>query len=179
MENPFLWLVIAVVFVVLALNGLLYQTGEQWYQSCWQKLYSTEGWQEPKPTTPEQAAAWNQCQLLAEKVTYDQGIIFTSYWSEKDLSTSKYKEVHLNCPSELEDVPSGGWYIFFVKAIEANGGVEFLDRIMPAENMLQRIVKLKWPHCATARKSLGFPKIIRKNGTWDWETPCIPCQNMK
>lgn len=56
-------LAVVVLGGVLTYQGFFFQTGSQFYRTCWERANATEGAQ---PKSPEQAAEWASCQRTAE-----------------------------------------------------------------------------------------------------------------
>lgn len=159
------------IFVVLAVGGWLpYKTGKEWYDTCWQAHNSESG----KPKTPEEAADWKQCEPVAERALYEAGFIFSG--NPDQATTKPLKAVAEACPSNYSDVPLGGINLLVLAQVEQMGGAGLTDRFMPANELIVRAMKQKWPNCPSVREAEGFPKIVMKNGRWDYQFECQPCK---
>ena len=83
-------------------------------------------------------------------------------------------------PSYWRDVPTGGLYFLAVGLVQQQSGPSLFDRFLPAKFMLASAVTQRWPNCSAERKRHGYPRIIEKApGKFDFEKPCIPCQQAK
>lgn len=162
-----------VVFIALvswlAYSGLFYQTGKQWFDSCWQAQNSKEG-----PKTPDEAASRGKCKYIAEKSLFESGFIFSG--NPEHAVTPELKEIVAACPSNYSDIPFGGPQILAVDMVESHGGAEILDSFLPASHLIVGAFKSRWPNCPSARERGGFPKIVERNGVFEWEAPCKPCE---
>jgi len=131
-----LTLLTAIIWLIY--QGTFYQTGRQWYHSCWQKYNATTEWfAEPQPKSPEEAANWAQCTKLADEVTYGNGMVFTS--NPVDENDKVGIALAKACPAPWSDYPINGIYVIFVKNIENSGGVSLVDNLRPAQSMLRDI----------------------------------------
>jgi hypothetical protein len=165
-------LVAAVVIgAILSHQGVFYQTGSQFYRTCWERLHSKP---DSKPDTPEQAAAWATCQLVAESAFSKEGFLFSG--NPELAVTPQLTAVYHACPSQWSDMfPEDLWRVA-VQVIQDNGGPRLPDKFLPAASAVTRAFSTKWPSCvATARKN-GFPRIVMRNGSWDFEEKCVPCE---
>lgn len=155
--------------LLLAQTGILYQTGHQWFESCWTQINEKRA-----PATPEEAIAWKQCEPVAEKAIYEAGFIFGG--SPEKAQTAASKAVLDACPSNWTDVPIGGIRYLAIRLVEEQGGTRLVDRFIPPEWLVAHVVQTKWPRCADTRAANGYPRIVKRGDTWDFETPCIPCE---
>lgn len=155
--------------------GLFYQTGYQWYESCWNKRKAAidqKTVSDPKASTPQEGAAWARCELLAEEVTYNLGFVFTGLgWGDRDVV-----ELHKACPSSWSDVPGGGWYMKLVKLMEKQGGPPIWSQFVQAQSVIEHTLKSRWPTCNEVRIKQGYPRIVQIEGEWTWESRCRPCE---
>ncbi len=164
-----------VAAAVAGYSGLFGQTGADYFQSCWELSAETgkkgfAGKVEPK--SPQQAIDWAQCEPISQRGVYRTGIIFVGNATHAD-EIALEKE----CPSSYKQVPIGGSYMLTISLLEAAGGPKFYDRFLPAEIMVGRVWKDKWPTCSTARERQGYPRIVEKSpGVFGWERPCARCK---
>ena len=56
------------------------------------------------------------------------------------------------------------------------GGPTVFDRFTPANRLIVRTFTAKWPNCPAARAANGFPRIVERNGKFEFEEPCKPCE---
>lgn len=165
----FLFVVVLVVGAWMTHAGVFYQTGQQWFESCWTKTN-----QQRDPATPQEAVAWQQCEPLTMSAVYRAGFVFGGD-PEREL-TPAAKAVTAACPSNWTDMPIGGIHVLAVKLIEEQGGPRFEDRFLPPGKLVTHAFMSKWPQCPAVRVANGFPKIVNHGGTWDFEVPCKPCE---
>ena len=151
---------------------MFYQTGQQWFDSCW-----ALGNAKRNPATPQEAVAWKQCEPVTERAVYEAGFVFGGD-PEKEI-TPAAKAITAACPSNWIDMPIGGAFLLAVGLIEKQGGPRLVDRFMPPESIVAHAFKSRWPGCPSARAANGFPKIVLKGDTWDFESPCKPCAEEK
>lgn len=164
-----LWIIGAAVLAALAYNGIFYQTGKQWYDTCWSAKHSKDG-----PKSADEAAAWGKCEYVARKALFDKGFIFSG--NPDNAVTPALKEVVESCPSNYSDIPLSGVDTLAIDLIEQQGGASFWDKFLPANNLINHVFLAKWPNCPVTRSKWGFPKIVEKNGSFDWESECKPCE---
>jgi hypothetical protein len=50
------------------------------------------------------------------------------------------------------------------------------DKFLPARATVVRVFSSKWPTCVATATENGFPKVVKRNGTWDFVTECVPCK---
>lgn len=155
-----------------AQTGVFYQTGQQWFDSCWARSNLKRD-----PTTPQEAIAWKQCEPVTETAVYEAGFIFGGD-PQKEI-TPAARAIIAACPSNWSDIPIGGAFRLAVGLIEKQGGPRFVDRFIPPESLVTNAFKSQWPGCPNARVANGYPKIVRKSETWDFEVPCKPCAEEK
>ena len=150
-------------------SGWFYQTGQQWFDTCWSAQNLTDG-----PKTPEEALARGQCKYNAEKALFAAGFVFSG--NPEFSVTPELKATSDACPSNYKDVPIAGPQILVVNMIQERGGVDRLDSFLPASRLIVRTFESRWPSCPAVREANGFPKIVEKNGEFDWATKCKPCE---
>lgn len=169
-EGGFLTLVVLGVIAFFVLRtGVLYQTGSQWFTACWQAQHATE-----PAKTPEEAIARNSCGHTAEAALYDAGYIFAG--NPEYAKTPELHAVQQACPNAYSEVPLMGIQILLVDDLEAHGGTDLLDSVLPAGTTIKRVLKKRWPNCAAVREAAGFPKVIEKNGGFHFADDCKPCE---
>lgn len=163
-------------FLILAASGIFYETGTSWYHSCWQRVNDFDGWVAPKPSSPEESAAWQQCEPIAIEGTNQSGVVFTNFpIGETDIRSRKIEKA---CPNIRKDFPLLGWHIKVVKIIESGGGTTFRDKLYPASSTVQHAIEKEWPNCRSILSELGYPRLKKTGNVWDWETPCPKCKHL-
>jgi hypothetical protein len=165
----------AAIFAVLAYNGVLYTTGDVWYDACWKKKQAQVDFsKEPTAPDPETDILWKNCERSAEKAFYDKGMVFSGL--PKDSSDQRGLALKRACPSNWSDVALGGFYMNAVDVVAQNGGPSILDRILPADMMLGRMFEKTWPNCARERMAQGYPKVVEISpNNFQWAEPCSVC----
>jgi hypothetical protein len=172
----------ALFWIVIALAGSYWfytdykasgsLTGKDYYEACWELKSKMKGFTEPPPSTPYQAGQWKQCEPVAQRAIYDNGLIFAGIEAGEDA-----QKLRRSCPDKWSEVPVAGVFYLYVKDTEAEGGVQGLFRILPANWAIGAWARTRWPHCSEVRESLGFPKVVQKDdGTFGWEKPCPKCK---
>jgi len=162
-------LIVAIAIGWMVYAGAFFQTGAQWFQSCW-----VEQNEERKPATPDESIAWSQCESVAQRAVFGSGFV-TSGRSEH-ATTPETKALANACPGSWSDVPIGGFKYLAVQFIEKTGGPMLIDKFTPPDAMIERVFKSKWPNCQATVKANNFPKIILRGETWEFESPCKPCE---
>jgi hypothetical protein len=163
-------LIVIAIGLGLCYGGVFYQTGAQFYEACWQKAHANNR----EPDSPEQAARWATCGGTTDDALFNAGFIFSG--NPVFAVTPQLKAVDAACPSNYSDLPmDGAWYLA-VKMIQDSGGPVLLDRITPARSAIVRVFESKWPRCAATATANGFPKLVKRNGNWEFATTCVPCK---
>jgi hypothetical protein len=165
-----LGLIVAVTVAWATYAGLFFQTGQQWFESCWTAQNSKRS-----PTTATESVAWKQCEPVAEGSAYKAGFVFVG----TSQITTPMQAVARACPSLWADVPIGGLHLLVVDIVEKAGGPDLVDRFIPPDRMIEEAFLSRWPNCPTVRAASGFPKIVKKGDRWDFEVPCKPCEAEK
>jgi hypothetical protein len=163
-------LIAAVSFACLCYNGMFYRTGAQFYDTCWQKVHANG----KEPNSPQQAANWSVCEDTADAALYGAHFIFAGI--PDNLVTPQLKAVGAACPSNAYDRPIGGSWILAVKLMQDRGGPTLGDHFSSARYSIVRVFKTRWPNCGAIAAANGFPPVVKKEGDWVFETPCIPCK---
>jgi hypothetical protein len=154
----------------LAYIGAFYPTGRQYYEVCWTKKNAEQSHAAVQSHAPDayQDVIWGNCDSIAERVIYASGMLTNN--QDKD-------EIALRavCPELLY------WYSWeIIDAVRASGGPTLVDAITPAEWMIGRIAKARWPKCDEERRRLGYPKVVEtKPGEFGWAEVCAPCEARK
>ena len=97
-------------------TGVLYQTGQQFYDACWAKAHANG----KEPESPEQAAQWGSCQETADAALFDAGFIFAG--NPENAVTPQLKAVVMACPSSWSEIPIDGVWSLAVSRIAQQGG---------------------------------------------------------
>lgn len=168
--SPGAWIVVGLLLGLLLQSGVPYQTGHQWYEDCWRAQHANG----KEASSPSEAATWAQCQPVAERALFDAGWVFSG--NPEYAVTPQLKAVTAACPSNYSDIPIAGIHYLVVPEIEKAGGADLLDRFLPPDPMIVRAMSVRWPHCAQVRFEQGIPKIVKKDGKWDFVTECWPCK---
>ena len=150
----------------VAQTGMIYQTGQQWYETCWTSIHAKR-----EANTAQEAKAWRQCSPLAEESVFNAGYIFAG----QPPITAPSKALADACPGSWSDLPLGGIHVLVVRLIEEQGGPTLIEGFQPAEQLIVRAFKTKWPKCPKARHDNGFPKLVRLGERWHFDGRCRPC----
>jgi hypothetical protein len=165
----FLAVIVLAIAAWLDYKGVFFQTGNQWFQSCWTASNSNR----PAENADEEVA-WQQCGPVAERAIYNAGFVFGG--DVGSAVTPAVQALDKVCPSNWTDVPLGGVQILAVNLIAKQGGPKLLDAFIPPDRMIVAAFQRRWPRCQAVRKQYGFPRVILTNGQWNYATPCKPCQ---
>lgn len=152
--------------------GIFFQTGNQWFQSCW-----VEQHEKRSPLTPEESIAWTRCEPVAQRAVFGSG--FVPSGNPDYAVTPESKALSNACLSNYTDVPIGGMKYLAVGLIEKAGGPSLVERFTPPDAMIVRAFKSKWPNCQSVARANGFPKIVLRGEAWEFETTCKPCEAEK
>ena len=165
----------AAIMAVLAYSGTFSSTGKQWYEGCYEYQVAEEKAglaSEPQASDPYKAVFWKNCEPTSERGIFKAGFVLAGN-PDRDRGSVALGDA---CPSSWTDVPLGGTHILTLRLLQEQGGPTFTDWFLPADEMIERVYKKRWPYCALKRESLGFPRIVEKTpGNFDWETPCKRC----
>jgi hypothetical protein len=162
-------LIITAVAGWLCYRGTFYQTGAQFYASCGQRMHANGH----EANSPEQAAQWATCDETAKTAVYRHGFVFGG--SPDYAVTPQLQAVRAACPSMYGDVPLTGIWALAVQMIQDSGGATLTDEFLPARATIVRVFTAKWPDCARTATANGFPKLVKRKGTWEFDTLCAPC----
>jgi hypothetical protein len=77
------------------------------------------------------------------------------------------------------DVPLAGIWALAVQMIQDSGGTTLTDKFLPARATIVRVFTAKWPNCARTATANGFPKLVKRKGSWEFDTECKPCMAEK
>ena len=165
-------LVIAAGVAYAAHSGWFYQTGQQWFDSCWSSINS-----KGPASSATEAIAWAQCEPQTKNALFDAGYIFSG--NPEYAVTPELQAAIKACPSNFTDIPMAGVQIMAVDMIQKDGGPQWVDKFLPPSWMIVRTFDKRWPTCAVTRAANGFPKIIQKGDSWVWAEPCKPCEAEK
>ena len=162
---------VGVALLAIAGSGVFFQTGVQWFESCWEKSNSAGPLdRDPKPKSASQSIAWAQCGIKAANVFNDIGFVV----SPSNVDEANADEVRLwkACPNPWEHIPVKGVYASVVAEIEKMGGPQLVDYFLPADHLIRRAWLSRWPSCSSERKRQGYPKISASG----WKGECVPCK---
>jgi hypothetical protein len=160
--------VIAIGWMVHA--GVFFQTGNQWFQSCW-----TEQNGNRKPVTPEESIAWSKCESVTKRAVFSSG--FVPSVNPEYAITPETKALTGVCPSNYSDIAGDGSMKYLaVPLVVKIGGPTLIDKFTPPDAMIERAFQARWPNCQAVAKANGFPKIVLRDGKWEFESSCKPCE---
>jgi hypothetical protein len=162
--------IITAVAAYLCYRGAFYQTGAQFYSSCWQRMQANGR----DANSAEQAAEWAMCDETTKTAVYRHGFVFAG--NPRYAVTPQLKTVQAACPSSYSDVPRAGIWALAVRMIQQGGGTTLADKFLPARATVVRVFSSKWPNCVATATENGFPKVVKRHGTWDFVTECMPCK---
>jgi hypothetical protein len=168
-SSPF-WLILILIGLGLCYAGVFYQTGAQFYDTCWKKAHANGR----EPDTPAQAAQWSACEETADAALFNAGFVFSG--NREYAVTPLLKALVAACPSNYSDIPMVGTWDLAVKLIQDTGGPTLKDRFAPASSTIVRVFKSKWPNCVTTAAQNGIPKFVKRDGRWVLSGPCLPCE---
>lgn len=163
------WLVLLVAVGWALQKGWFYQTGQQWFDSCWASVNANGR----SAASPEEATAWAQCGPVVDKALFDAGYVFSG--NPQYAVIPQLHALAAACPSNYTDIPLAGPYSLAVSLIQDAGGPRWLDRFLPPGRMIVKVFDARWPQCTVERVRNGFPKIVMISGKWDFESHCVPC----
>ena len=153
--------------------GVFFQTGSQWFQSCWNEKH-----EQRMPATPEESIAWAKCEPVVERAVFGAG--FVPSGNPAYATTRELKAISNACPNNYSDIPLfGGMKRLAVDLVEKTGGPTLIERFTPPDAMIERAFKSKWPNCPSEAKANGFPKIVLRGEVWEFESTCKPCEAEK
>ena len=170
--RPLVFSSASVIFAAVVLGwmvhaGVFFQTGSQWFQSCW-----TEQNAKRKPATAEESINWAKCEKVTLRAVFGAGFVPAG----NPVTTPETKALADACPRNWYDIPIGGFKYLAVRLIEDTGGPTLIEQFTPPDAMIERAFQSKWPDCQSVVKAHGFPKIIFRDGDWEFEFPCKPCE---
>jgi hypothetical protein len=165
---PFL-ILIALAFGVAAQQGMLYVTAKDWIDACWAKA------QGGKAASRQQDALWEACEPVASRAMFEgAGLLFAGGGAGEGP-----QRLAAVCPSSWTDLYVSGNYVLGVKLLQADGGMNVVQGVLPADVVLQRAFSSRWPRCRAEADQQGYPKVVEKApGKFGWERPCpahLPC----
>lgn len=156
-----------------ASKDYFYQTGQQWFESCWSYTKSTDH----TPKSPAEESAWQQCEPEIRRALFDAGYIFGG--NPDYAVTPELKAVEAACPNGWSEIPMSGVNVMAIDLITRDGGPQFLDKFLPPDRMIVRTFNKRYPNCNAERAKNGFPKIVPKGDDFDWSEPSKPCEAEK
>jgi hypothetical protein len=144
-----------------------YLDGKEYYEACWELKAKRVGFEWPKPSSPYEAGKWKNCEPIARKAIFNNGLVFAGNEMTFGVHDERLRKV---CPDLYAEVPSGGLFYLFVRDTEAQGGLSGIDPFLPATWVVGRWATKRWPMCAAERARLGYTEIVeRSDGTFDFE----------
>jgi hypothetical protein len=148
-------LLLIAIFFAAAYHGTLYVTGSQFYEACSERQAKARplgALEKPQASNPEQAALWTQCTPITARTMRDTGMFFSS---SAENAPPEMKALIGYCPDRYADVPAflKNLYIMAINSIEMVGGPSLIDRVAPAEWLIERVVRQRWPRCEDAART--------------------------
>src|SRR5262249_5449870 len=106
---------------------------------------------EVEADTPSQAVLWASCTPIMAESLDNAGFTLGSSAPEASADAKALASV---CPDRFSEMPSfpESWYRVAVEAIEKTGGPSFIDRVAPAEWLIERAIRVRWPRCIDAAR---------------------------
>jgi hypothetical protein len=165
--------------LILINFNVFYQTGYGYAEFCWQVQNSKNL---DKPTDFKEvmqqakfAMKAKQCEVLPQKALYGRGYVVAG--NPEYAVTPELQLIQKSCPNGFNELPWGGIEYWVISEAVNNNKLNFLDKFIPANITIQRLIDNKWGDCPTAREKAGIPKLVEKNaGAWEFESECIPCK---
>jgi hypothetical protein len=142
----------AAAFAFGAYRGLFYVTGDQFYRACWERSAAQQaigGFKEPQAKDPDQAALWASCTPIVARAWDKAGFAFSS---PDPNAPPEARALVGACPNRDTEVPAFLDYMYLVPIdlIEQSGGPSLIDSVLPADFLIKRVLRARWPHCARA-----------------------------
>ena len=139
---------------VAAYRGVFYVTGSQFYDACWErrvKEKKSEAVKEVEANNPSQAALWASCSPVVLDTKDNAGFALGSSapnaTADEKVLASVCPDVHTEMPMLLDN-----WYALVVEEVEKTGGPSLIDRVAPAEWLVERGARARWPRCIDAAR---------------------------
>jgi hypothetical protein len=160
----------AVIAGYFAYAGAFYPTGRQYYEVCWDKWHSDEK-RTSYASDPYRDVIWSNCEPIARRVIFEAGMIFGVTADLDDDDDADDLALWRACPKTGDTL-----FIMTLDRLQANGGLNITDAVTPVEWMVGRVVRTIWPDCDAERRKQGYPKMVERNGRFDWAQKCTQCE---
>jgi hypothetical protein len=144
--------------LLAAYFGAFGQTGADYFRACWKKNVAARNLpdgQDPMARDADEAIAWADCDYATNKAIFARGIVFVARWAEQNEPA-----LYAACPDASREVPGPGNYFITIKLVVDAGGLQLIDRFLPADYMIGRVWTERWPQCAAVRQRVGFPMVV-------------------
>ncbi len=168
----FIAAILAAAIAWMAHAGVFYQTGTQWFQSCWIAKHEKRS-----PATPDESIAWAKCEPTTQRAVFNAGFVLSG--NPEYAVTPELKALGNACPSLYRDIPIAGMNYLAVNMVEESGGPTVVDSFTPPDAMIKTAFMSKWPNCPSVAKANGFPRAVYRGDAWEFESPCKPCEAEK
>jgi hypothetical protein len=137
-----------------AYYGVFYVTGSRFYENCWERRAKEKlvgGFNEAQAGNPYQAALWSSCTPIVAQAMDNAGFTLGSSAAN---APAEAKALASSCPNRETEIPlyMDRLYIVVIEVIEKNGGPLLVDRVAPAEWLIERALKARWPRCIEAAR---------------------------
>jgi hypothetical protein len=143
-----------------------------YYEACWKLKSKSSLVAMPPPENPYEASRWKNCDPVANRAMFDEGMIFAGAGSDADT-----KLLGKVCPNSWSEVPLLGFYVLYIDDLEKRGGPSAIEAYLPAAFSIGRWAKARWPECSAEVKRQGYPPIEQKdNGKFGWSKACSKCK---
>lgn len=175
--------VLVTMFLALLLAlvnfNMFYLTGYGYAEYCW-NIQNSKGSEKPKDfkEVMQQAREHTkskQCESIPNRAMFGRGYITAG--KPEYAVTPELKEIQKVCPNAWNELPFMGLQYWVTAEISKGDSLTFLDRFLPANFMIERMIDKRWGKCPSVREKVGIPKLIEKlEGEWEFESECIPCK---
>lgn len=168
--------------LVLINFNILYMTGYGYAEYCWsaqqkQKTDTPKDFREVIRQAKEQIKA-KQCDLIADRALFGRGYIMAG--NPQYAVTPELKAIQEACPNAWNEIPALGFRYWVINQVIEGNSLSLVDRFLPANMMIERMIDKQWGNCPSVREKVGIPKLIEKSeGQWEFETECVPCKAEK
>jgi hypothetical protein len=166
-------LLLIVIFLVAAYHGTLYVTGSQFYDACSERKARARALgalEMPQASNSSQATLWAQCTPITTRTMREAGFLFSS---SAENAPAEMKDLIGYCPDRYTEVPAfvENFYIMAISSIEMAGGPSLIDRVAPAEWLIERVVKYRWPRCRDAARTYWASGKNLPSASTHWPSP--------
>jgi hypothetical protein len=170
--------VFTALLLVLINFNVFYLTGYGYAEYCWniqqnKDASNPKDFKELMQRAKEQMKS-KQCELIPQRAMFGRGYVTAG--NPEYAVTPELKELQKACPNSWNELPAFGLQYWVTQEV-AKGDISFMDRFLPANFMIERMIDKRWSQCPSVRAKVGIPKLIEKSeGEWEFEKECIPCK---